>query len=64
MEKVKKNNKKKWSRHRNFKENYGKPKRKGSASSEKRVRESVKSGEGISTPHPLSEDSILNRNVN
>jgi len=63
MEEVKKNNKK-WSRHHNFKENYGNPKKKGSTSSEKRVRESITSGEGISTPLRLFEDNTRNRNVN
>jgi len=39
-------------------------KKEGSRSSEKRVRESVTSEEGINTPLCLSEDSTINQNVN
>jgi len=38
--------------------------KKRSTSSEKRVKESVMSGEAISTTLHLSEDSTLNLNVN
>ena len=55
---------KEWSRHHNFKENYGNQKTKGFTSSEKRVRESVTSGEVISTTLRLFKESTLNQNVN